>query len=61
MKQYISGADFLSRATLPNPSESDMHAYAKADKSVILGETFAKRNVTVITDNFIEVDGIRIV
>lgn len=60
LKQYISNADFLSRTTLPNPSEYDMHAYAKADRSAVLGETFAKRNVTVITDNFIEIDGIKI-
>jgi hypothetical protein len=60
LKQYISGADFLSRTELPNPSEYDMHAYAKADKSIILGETFAKRNVTVVTDNYLQIDGIEI-
>ena len=60
LKQYISGADFLSRTKLPNPSNFDMHAYAKADKSKVLGETFAKRNMTVITDNFLEIDGIKV-
>jgi len=60
MKQYISGADFLSRTTLPNPSEFDMHAYAKADRSKVLAETFAKRNNTVVTDNYIEIDGITV-
>ncbi|KAL7530885.1 hypothetical protein ACHAXR_003730 [Thalassiosira sp. AJA248-18] len=60
LKQYISGADFLSRTTLPNPSNFDMHAYAKADQSKVLSETFAKRNMTIVTDNYIEIDGIKI-
>mmetsp|Transcript_2656 Transcript_2656/g.4542 ORF Transcript_2656/g.4542 Transcript_2656/m.4542 type:complete len:376 (+) Transcript_2656:162-1289(+) len=60
LKQYISNADFLSRTTLPNPSEYDKHAYAKTDKSAILADTFAKRNVTVVTDNYLEIEGIKI-
>ena len=59
LKQYISNADFLSRTTLPNPSDFDMHAYAKVDQSKILSETLAKRNITVVTDNFLEIDGIK--
>lgn len=58
LKQYISGADFLSRTTLPNPSDFDMHLYAKAELSQVLTETFSKRNMTVITDNYIEIDGV---
>ena len=60
LKQYISGADFLSRTTLPNPNNFDMHTYAKADQSQVLSETFAKRNMTTVTDNFIEIDGIKV-
>ena len=60
LKQYISNADFLSRTTLPNPSKYDKHAYAKMDKSAVLADTFAKRNVTVVTDNFLIIDGIKI-
>jgi hypothetical protein len=61
LKEYISNADFLSRnKQLPNPADFDLHAYAKADQSKILTETFAKRNITVVTDNFIEVDGIKV-
>jgi len=59
LKKYISGADFLSRTTLPNPIDFDVHAYAKYDNSKILAETLAKRNVTVITDNYLEIDGIK--
>lgn len=60
LKQYISNADFLSRTKLPNPSDFDMHNYAKADQSKILVETFAKRNITVVTDNYLKIDGIDI-
>ena len=60
LKQYISGADFLSRATLPNPSNFDMHAYNKLESSKVLSETFNKRNMTVVTDNVLDIDGIRI-
>ncbi|KAL9190681.1 hypothetical protein ACHAXT_000387 [Thalassiosira profunda] len=60
MKQYISGADFLSRSKLPNPSDFDVHKYAKADKSKILAETFEKRNLTVVTDNYLQFDGIKV-
>jgi predicted amidohydrolase len=57
-KKYISGADFLSRTTLPNPSLEDMHEYAQFDPKFL--DFFAKRNSTVITDNVIELDGLRI-
>ena len=60
LKKYISNADFLSRTTLPNPSDFDMHSYGKKDDSKLLSETFAKRNLTVVTDNYLEIDGIKI-
>ncbi|KAL7548251.1 hypothetical protein ACHAWF_011545 [Thalassiosira exigua] len=59
LKQYISGADFLSRASLPNPTEFDKHAYAKLESSKVLKETFSKRNMTVVSDNYLEIDGIK--
>jgi hypothetical protein len=60
LKKYISGADFLSRTELPNPSEEDMHRYGNEDSSSILAETFAKRNLTVVTDNYLDIEGIKI-
>ena len=60
LKRYISGADFLSRTELPNPAEFDMHAYDNAESSSDLAETFAKRNMTVVTDNYLCIDGIKI-
>ncbi|KAL3805874.1 hypothetical protein HJC23_007835 [Cyclotella cryptica] len=60
LKRYISGADFLSRTELPNPVEFDMRAYDNAESSSVLAETFARRNMTVVTDNYLEIDGIKI-
>ena len=60
LKKYISGADFLSRTTLPNPSEFDKHTYGKEDDSEVLMKTFSKGNMTVVTDNYMEIDGITI-
>ena len=57
-KKYISGADFLSRTTLPNPTNADMHDYAQMNEA--LEEHFRERNTTVITDNVIMLDGLRI-
>ena len=56
-KRYISGADFLSRATLPNPSDEDMHLYG--DASLPLQETLIKRGHTIVSHNVVEIDGIR--
>lgn len=60
LKKYISGADFLSRTELPNPAEFDMHRYDNEESSAVLAETFAKRNMTVVTDNYLDIDGIKI-
>lgn len=57
-KKYISGADFLSRTTLPNPKEEDKHTYGHVSEE--MSEMFASRNVTLITDNILELDGLRI-
>jgi len=58
-KRYISGADFLSRATLPNPSNADLHRYAPPWEE--LRETEKKRGTTIVDDgNVLEIDGIRI-
>ena len=56
-KKYISNADFLSRTTLPNPKEDNKHEYG--DISWELQQMFDKRNITLITDNILELDGIR--
>jgi len=60
LKRYISGADFLSRTELPNPAEFDIHGYDNAEGSSVLAETFARRNMTVVTDNYLQIDGINI-
>jgi hypothetical protein len=57
-KRYISSADFLSRTSLPSPSDANLHLYA--DLSILMGETLAKRGSTLVDDNLIEIDGIRI-
>lgn len=57
-KEYISTADFLSRTTLPNPSEEKIRDYAELDdqwKAFLMD-----RNSTLVTDNVIELDGLRI-
>jgi len=56
-KRYISGADFLSRARLPNPSDEDMHLYG--DATLPLQETLIKRGDTIVSHNVVEIDGIR--
>lgn len=56
-KRYISGADFLSRAQLPNPSDEDMHLYG--DATLPLQETLRKRGDTIVSHNVVEIDGIR--
>jgi hypothetical protein len=57
-KKYISGADFLSRTTLPNPAEEDVHDYADFDED--LTALFLARNTSIVHDNVIELDGLRI-
>ena len=57
-KKYISSADFLSRTKLPNPKEEDKHTYGEVSEE--LSNMFASRNVTVITNNILEMDGLRI-
>jgi hypothetical protein len=34
-KRYIPGADFLSRTTLPNPSQENKHDYAERDDDLV--------------------------
>lgn len=57
-KKYISGADFLSRTTLPNPKEEEKNIYGVVTDA--MADWFTSRNVTLITDNIIELDGLRI-
>ena len=57
-KKYISGADFLSRQTLPNPSDESVYDYAKMDAQ--LEAMFASRDTILIKDNVVELDGLRI-
>lgn len=59
-KQYVSTADFLSRTTLPNPREKyeNTATYGKIDGE--LQDVFEGRNITLITDNVLEMDGLRI-
>ena len=57
-KKYISGADFLSRTTLPNPKEENKDTYGIVSEE--LSKLFASRNITLITDNILELDGLRI-
>jgi hypothetical protein len=37
-----------------------MHRYDNEESSAVLAETFAKRNMTVVTDNYLDIDGIKI-
>jgi hypothetical protein len=48
----------LSRTTLPNPSQENKHDYAEIDDD--LEAIFVSRNTTLIRDNVIELDGLRI-
>jgi len=57
-KRYISGADFLSRTTVPNPSDEDIHLYA--DATLALTDTLQKRGNKIVEHNVLEIDGIRI-
>mmetsp|Transcript_31969 Transcript_31969/g.48639 ORF Transcript_31969/g.48639 Transcript_31969/m.48639 type:complete len:487 (-) Transcript_31969:72-1532(-) len=57
-KRYISGADFLSRTELPNPTDEHIHNYAAFDEE--LRKRLEKRNTTLIEDNIIDLDGLRI-
>jgi hypothetical protein len=57
-KKYISGADFLSRTTLPNPKEEQVDAYSAVDDA--LKEAFVTRGTELITNNVLEMDGLRI-
>jgi hypothetical protein len=57
-KKYISGADFLSRTVLPNPTEEDLRDYADFDKD--LETLFQGRNISIVQDNVIKLDGLRI-
>jgi len=57
-KKYISGADFLSRAKLPNPAEDHLHDYAQFDSE--LEKVLEERNTTLVTDNVIDLEGLRI-
>ena len=58
-KHYISSADFLDRTLLLNPKRSKVHQYA--DVSDRFQEAlFEKRGTTVVENNFIQVDGLRI-
>ena len=57
-KKYISGADFLSRTTLPNPKEENKHTYGALSEE--LSKMFVSRNITLITNNILELDGLRI-
>jgi hypothetical protein len=57
-KRYISGADFLSRTSLPNPKDADLHDYSEMNAE--LQAAFAKRDVILIRDNVVELDGLRI-
>jgi len=56
-KRYISGADFLSRTTLPNPHDEDMHLYG--DATLALKDTLQKRGYKIVEHNVVEIDGIR--
>lgn len=55
-KKYISGADFLSRTTLPNPKLEEMHDYAQLDEEFM--GPLSRLNATVVTDNVIDLDGL---
>ncbi len=57
-KRYISGADFLSRTTLPNPSDQDLHLYG--DATLALKDTLETRGYQIVEHNVLEIDGIRI-
>ena len=57
-KRYISGADFLSRTELPNPTAEHIQYYAKADEE--LRKILKTRNATLIEDNIINLNGLRI-
>lgn len=63
-KQYISGADFLDRVSLPDPvvlndASSSSHLEYDPLPSAFL-QLLRERNVQVETDNLFELDGVRI-
>jgi len=57
-KRYISTVDFLSRTTLPNPTEENKNLYGELPDAIL--DFIKKRNVTLITNNILELDGLRI-
>ena len=57
-KKYISDADFLSHATLPNPKDNDIHDYTAMGDA--FETAFSQRNITIVRDNVVELDGLRI-
>uniref|UniRef100_A0A8J9X1F2 Uncharacterized protein n=1 Tax=Phaeodactylum tricornutum TaxID=2850 RepID=A0A8J9X1F2_PHATR len=59
-KRYISGADFLSRTTLPNPVKANLRDYADASELSFLQQTLQNRNTVLVEGNVIELDGLRI-
>ncbi|KAA8494656.1 hypothetical protein FVE85_2897 [Porphyridium purpureum] len=57
-KQYVSGIDFLDRVKLPNPRRLGITEYGVF--SDWARKEFKKRNMTLVENNVLEVDGIRI-
>ena len=57
-KKYISNADFLSRTSLPDPTESDVNAYSKVEGQ--LAKLFDDRQTNLVKDNILEIDGLTI-
>lgn len=60
-KKYISGADFLDRVTLPDPALPDIVSHRMYDDlPPELLNLLQERNVTVVSDNLLEFDGLRV-
>lgn len=59
-KKYISIGDFLQRSKLPDPRQVYIKEYAAVHESDLLEATLAKRGITLVDNNIIEVNKIRI-
>ena len=59
-KKYISTVDFLNRTTLPNPRNFDVTEYKHKDFSDRFNSLMKMREVEIVSDNVIHMDGLTI-
>jgi hypothetical protein len=59
-KKYISAVDFLNRAKLPNPRPYNVSFYKHDDFSGAFQTLLKEREVQLVTDNVLDLDGLKI-